>query len=57
MFVAMAPALGAAGLVLVGLVASELGEPLAGPWGVAVLLAVAAAGWAAALVRSRAGRG
>jgi hypothetical protein len=56
-FVAMAPALGAAGLVLVGLVASELGAPLAGPWGVALLLAVAAAGWAAGLVRTGARRG
>jgi hypothetical protein len=56
-FVAMAPALGAAGLVLAGLVASDVGARLAGPWGVAVLLALAAAGWAAGLVRSRAARG
>jgi hypothetical protein len=56
-FVSLVPAAGAAGLVLAGLVVAELGAPLAGPWGVAVLLGVAAAGWAASLVRSRAARG
>jgi hypothetical protein len=55
-FASLAPALGAAALVLGGLVAAEAGIRLAGPGGVAVLLAVAVGGWVASALRSRSAR-
>ncbi len=51
--VALAPAVGAAALVLAGLVTAEAGIRLAGPGGVIVILIVAAAGWVATLARAR----
>jgi hypothetical protein len=49
----LAPPIGAAALVLVGLVAGRLGLSFAGGGGVAVALVVGALGWAAAILSDR----
>jgi hypothetical protein len=54
--VTIAPALGVAGMVLVGLAWAWVGLPLHGRWGAAPLIVTAAGGWLAALARSRARR-